>query len=491
MDGPGAFPLLHVLVVEGDPEDAAEMRQALRAVDAGVRVTTAGRLARALEACRDPTLACIVTNLSLPDADGAAIVRALRAVRRELPVIVVAASGSEALAVAAMKMGAADYVSRQARWAEELPSLVREALGQSVLAGVAEAAAEGPRSEAGLQTDPFVTTTANMQSVLALVERAARSAVPVLIEGETGTGKELFARAIHHRSPRAAAPFLVQNCAAISEALLESELFGHVRGAFTGAERERHGLFEAAAGGTVFLDEVAEAPPAVQAKLLRVVQHEEVKAVGADRVRRVSARVVAASNRSLEADVKAGRFRADLWYRLAVFPIRVPPLRHRMADVPALVAHFLRKTEAREGRETGGFDAEALGALQSYCWPGNVRELENEVHRLVLCVGSGERIRRSHLAPRIREGGGALVEEPLARILARVELALIRQRLQQQPTKTAAARSLGITREALYAKMRRLTRPETLSRGGTDSESEASCTEPAACRGRRSRRGRL
>src|SRR5206468_12921832 len=182
----------------------------------------------------------------------------------------------------------------------------------------------------------------------------------------TGTGKELLACAIHRRGPRPQAPFLVQNCTAIAEALLESELFGHVRGAFTGAERDRRGLFEAAGCGTVFLDEIGESPPAVQAKLLRVLQHEEVKAVGADRVRRVRARIVAATNRSLDAEVKAGRFRQDLYYRLVVFPIRVPPLRHRMAELPALATHFLSRFERREGRTTGGFEPEALRALQSY-----------------------------------------------------------------------------------------------------------------------------
>jgi DNA-binding NtrC family response regulator len=187
-----------------------------------------------------------------------------------------------------------------------------------------------------------------------------------------------------------------------------------------------------------------------------VVQHEEVKAVGADRVRRFRARIVAATNRSLETEMKAGRFRVDLYYRLAVFPIRVPPLRHRTAEVPALAEQFLRRLETAESRVTDGFEADALRALQAYSWPGNVRELENEIHRLVLLVGQGKRIARHHLAQRIREADPLVIGEPLVRVLERVEIALIRQRLQQTATKSAAARSLGITREALYAKMRRL-----------------------------------
>src|SRR4029077_15303268 len=231
---------------------------------------------------------------------------------------------------------------RHARSVSALPVGVGEALGLSVLAGVADGVADVGAPAAAAGDDPLVATTARMLEVLALVERAARRAAPGRIRGETGTGKELLARAVHRHGPRAEAPFLAQNCAAFSESLLESELFGHCRGAFTGAERDRRGLFEEAADGTVFLDEIGEAPLAVQAKLLRVLQHDEVKAVGADRARRVRARIVAATNRPLDAEVRAGRFRQDLYYRLAVFPIRVPPLRHRIADVPVLAQSFLR-----------------------------------------------------------------------------------------------------------------------------------------------------
>ena len=456
-EGNPDWPQLHILVVEDDPHQAASMRQALMRMEPGVRVTTVDRLGRALVALRDPAIGCVVTDLRLPDAADARIVRALRAARREVPIIVATGTGSEELAVAAMKLGAADYLSKHPRYVEQLPLLVREALGRSVLAGVDAAGTDAPPlAGGGIDEQSLIATTAGMRAVMGLVERAARSAVPVLVEGETGTGKELIARALHRRGPRREAPFLVQNCAAISESLLESELFGHVRGAFTGADRDRRGLFEEAGDGTVFLDEVGEAPPSVQAKLLRVLQHEEVKAVGADRVRHVRARIVAATNRPLEAEARAGRFRLDLYYRLAVLPLRVPPLRHRSAEIPGLIGHFLGRFEAREGRETGGFDGDALRVLQAYPWPGNVRELENEIHRLVLCLAQGQRIRRQHLARRIREADPAAHDEPLSRLLERVEIALIRQRLQEKPTKTAAARSLGITREALYAKMRRL-----------------------------------
>src|SRR3989454_9034993 len=390
---------LHILLVGDEADHADAMRRALVRMEAGVRVTTAARLERALEALRDPAIRCVVTDVRLPDADGVRVLQALRSARRELPVIVVTANGSEELAVAAMKLGAADYVSRHARYTEELPLLVREALGRSVLSAVHEACLDGGMPAlAGPDAAAFIATTENMRAVLALVERAALSTVPVLLEGETGTGKELLARAIHRRGPRPQAPFLAQNCAAIAEPLLESELFGHVRGAFTGAERDRRGLFEEAGDGTVFLDEVSEAPPSVQAKLLRVLQHEEVKAVGADQVRHVRARLVVVTNRPLEAEARAGRFRLDLYYRLAVLPLGIPPLRHRAADIPGLIEPFLRRFEAREGRETGGFDGDALRVLQAYPWPGNVRELENEIHRLILCGAQEQRIRRQHLA---------------------------------------------------------------------------------------------
>jgi DNA-binding NtrC family response regulator len=457
-----------ILLVHDDTDHATLMRQALTRVDGGVRVRLAARLRSALAALEDPGIGCVVTDLLLPDAEGLRIVQALRGARRDVPVIVVTGAGSEELAVAVMKIGAADYVRKHDAYIEQLPGLVREALGRSVLAGVDDAPEGGPTgTEVG--EGALVAGTPGMRTALGLAARAARSSAPVLIEGETGTGKELLARAIHHRGPRAGAPFLVQNCAALSESLLESELFGHVRGAFTGAERERRGLFDEAGDGTVFLDEIAETPLAVQAKLLRVLQHEEVKALGADRPRRVRARIVAATNRPLDGEVQAGRFRADLYYRLAVFPIRIPPLRHRLADVAAMTTYFLGRFERRENRETGGIDPDALRLMQAYSWPGNVRELENEVHRLVLSSAPGQRIARQHLARRIRDGDATVVEEPLERILDRVELALIRQRLQQKPTKSAAARSLGITREALYAKMRRLgmaTRDHVSRRGG-------------------------
>ncbi len=456
LDGLASLSSLHVLVVDSDLQHVHLVRQRLHAVDASLRVTGVTKLRAALDVLRAKHVSCVLTELQLPDAQGAQIVHALRSALPIVPVIVLTANGSEELAVAAMKLGAADYVRKDAPGI--LTTVVREAMGRAVVAAIE---AEPSAGTAGIVADvaghDFVATSGRMRDVLALVARAAPSRVPVLLEGETGTGKELLARAIHTRGPRPHAPLVVQNCAALTETLLESELFGHVRGAFTGAERDRRGLFAEAGDGTVFLDEIGEAPPAVQAKLLRVLQHGEVKAVGADRPYAVRARIVAATNRTLSAEVEAGRFRSDLYYRLAVFPISIPPLRHRSVDVAVLAQRFLERFQRLERRETAGFAPETLQALAAYPWPGNVRELEHEIHRVVLTVANDQRIRPHHLRAPIRDAAShARPAESLRTMMRFVELGLIRDRIFRLPTKTAAARSLGITREALYGKLRRL-----------------------------------
>ena len=455
VDGLSSLTTFRVLLVDPDPDAAARLRLVLAGVDGDVRVTSAGRLASALTAIRQRDVACVVTELLLPDRHGLDVVRELRAARPQLPLIVFTATGSEDAAVAAMKLGAADYVAKHPAGATQLAVAVRAAIGRGVMAALD--GTHVPAAEPPLPGPEWVAATSGMRHALLLAQRASQSRVPVLIEGETGTGKELLARAIHQNGPRRDSRFVVQNCGALAEGLLESELFGHVRGAFTGAERDRQGLFADAADGTVLLDEIGEAPLSVQVKLLRVLQQGEVKSVGADRTHVARARIIAATNRSLAAEVEAGRFRRDLYYRLAVFPIDVPPLRHRAAEVPLLATRFLARFEREERRQTAGFAPEALEALSRYAWPGNVRELEHEVHRLVLTVANDQRIRPHHLAPAIRACTTPLV--PLAPLLARIELALILQRMDALPTKAAAARSLGITREALYGKLRRLGVP--------------------------------
>ena len=248
----------------------------------------------------------------------------------------------------------------------------------------------------------IIAVSPAMVEVFRLMESAAGSSIPVLIEGETGTGKELVARAIHRASPRADAPFVAVNCAAVPEALLESELFGHRRGAFTGATDDQPGLFRAANGGVIMLDEVGEMPLAMQAKLLRVVQENEVTPVGDTRPSKVDVRVVSATNRDLKAALAARAFRQDLYYRLAVFPIRLPPLRERLEDIPFLAVRFLKLASERHHKSLRGFDPSAIDLLSRFNWPGNVRELQNEIERVVALAADGETITIDHLSPGLR-----------------------------------------------------------------------------------------
>ena len=299
-----------------------------------------------------------------------------------------------------------------------------------------------------------------MNTLLSQLMKVVDTRVTVLIEGETGVGKELVASAIHYRSRRRDKLFVGQNCAAMPEQLLESELFGHKKGSFTGAHEEKKGLFEIADGGTLFLDEVTEMPLSLQSKLLRVLQEGEIRPVGATHERRVNVRIVAASNRNLEKEVAEGRFREDLYYRLKVFPLRVPPLRERREDVPILAETFLKRYAAEMGKSVGGFSQQAMELLQAYDFPGNVRELQNEVQRIVIQVDGGQFVTPDLLSPRIRKVEGVVdkvrpTKGTLKEMLDQVERWLLIESLREhENNKTAAAKTLGITREGLHKKLR-------------------------------------
>jgi transcriptional regulator with GAF, ATPase, and Fis domain len=315
------------------------------------------------------------------------------------------------------------------------------------------------RKEQKIKFDNIIGDSPAMKAVYSQLDRVIDTRATVCIEGETGTGKELIASAIHHQSQRREKMFVAQNCAALPENLLESELFGHKRGAFTSADSDKKGLFEIADGGTLFLDEMGEMPLTLQAKLLRVLQEGTIRAVGATSEKQVDVRIICATNRDLAAEVEKGRFRQDLYYRLMVFPIQLPPLRERREDVPALAAHFLKRYGEEYRVELPGVTQDALDALAAYNWPGNIRELENEVQRLVIQAEPGHWIEITDLSPRLRKIEGTVTriapqKGTLKDMMDQVERWLLTEALRDHGNnKTKTAATLGITREGLHKKL--------------------------------------
>ncbi|MGD2187845.1 MAG: sigma 54-interacting transcriptional regulator, partial [Desulfobacterales bacterium] len=307
----------------------------------------------------------------------------------------------------------------------------------------------------------IIGSSAAMQNVFAMLEKVIGTDTTVLIQGETGTGKELFARIIHYNGPSKDKPFVAENCGALSENLLESELFGHVKGAFTGAIADKKGLFELAAGGTVFLDEISDMPHAMQTKLLRVLQDGQIRPVGGSEYRRVNFRLISSANRDLHQEVKKGTFREDLFYRIQVFPILLPPLRERQEDIPLLAAHFFEKFAARHDRPIARLTPEALEILMQFDWPGNVRELENEIERALTLAGDDLEIKAEYLSERVKGSVNQEVSagESAATIqeaTARVERKMVADALRQTGgNRSQAARILGLTRQGLLNKIAR------------------------------------
>jgi Nif-specific regulatory protein len=320
---------------------------------------------------------------------------------------------------------------------------------------------EQERRTGGKTGEPkIIGASSPMKQLLQQLDKVVDTKVTVLIEGETGVGKELVAASVHYRSKRRDKLFVGQNCAAMPETLLESELFGHKKGAFTGAHEEKKGLFEIADGGTLFLDEVTEMPLSLQSKLLRALQEGEIRPIGSTQEKRVNVRIVAATNRNLEKEVAEGRFREDLYYRLKVFPLRVPPLRERRDDIPLIAEHFLARYGVELAKPAAGFTQQAMEMLQSYDWPGNVRELQNEVQRLMIQVEAGGFVTPDMLSPRVRQVEGMVervrpAKGTLKEMMDQVERWLLIEALREHGNnKTAAAKSLGITREGLHKKLR-------------------------------------
>ena len=440
----------HILVVDDSPATREVLERNLRAE--GHEVHAAANVAAAIEALDRVAIDLVVTDLRMPGADGMELVRHVRDHRRGTGVIMVTGFATVGGAVSAMREGVDDYLPKPFS-DEELRHAVRTALDKVRLRREIEA--PGPVEA----PNGLIGTSSVMQRVYRLISRAAGASVPVLITGESGTGKELVARAIHYQGPRASAPFLPVNCAAIPESLIESELFGHSKGAFTGATAARQGFFVAANGGTLFLDEVAELSPIAQAKLLRVLQEQTVQAVGADRPRAVDVRVIAATNKDLEGLAREGKFREDLFFRLHVLPIELPPLREREGDVALLLRHFLAMATQQDSMPEPRLTEAAIEALQRYSWPGNVRELQNLAQRLVIFADAGvidtvdlPTVMRYVAPPPASPGGPATA---LHRTLREVEIAHIRAVLESVGgNKTKAAAILGIDRKSLREKLK-------------------------------------
>jgi two-component system response regulator HydG len=380
-----------VLIADDHVEMARLLGDKLREDGWRPRVVDSGRAAIDALATTIPDL--VITDLRMAEVDGLDVLDAVRAVDPDLPVIIMTAFGAIETAIEAMKRGAWHYVTKPARL-DELALHAQRAFEHRTLRRVNRQLRDENR--AGLSS--LVGKSDVMRTLYALIERVALAAAPVLIRGESGSGKELVARALHEAGPRKDKPFLAINCTALPEALLESELFGHTRGAFTGATAARAGLFVEASGGTLFLDEIGDMAPSLQAKLLRVVQQGEVRPVGSDESRAVDVRLVAATHQDLEQRVTAGSFRQDLFYRLNVVPIAVPALRERLEDIPVLVEHFLGAARSRNPHSpVVRFADDVVSTLTRYLWPGNVRELENVIERLVV-VGTTFEIGLAELA---------------------------------------------------------------------------------------------
>jgi DNA-binding NtrC family response regulator len=375
-----------VLIVDDDPVQRRLLEAMVRRFGYAALTADGGDIALRLLECGE-RVDCLILDLVMPDLDGLGVLARLREREIDVPVIVQTAHGGIDNVVSAMRAGATDFVVKPAG-AERLQVSLANALATRRLAG--ELRRIKRRQDGTFRIADIVTRAPVMQPVLRSAEKAAGSAIPVLVEGESGTGKELIARAIHGSGERRAMPFVAVNCGALPENLVESILFGHEKGAFTGATEKHGGKFVEADGGTLFLDEVGELPLPTQVKLLRALQEGEVEPVGARRPVKVDVRIVSATHRDLIADVKAGRFREDLFYRLHVFPISVPPLRERPEDVPELTRHFLARIAAEEGKRVRAINAEAMALLAAYRWPGNVRQLENAIFRAVVLAESEE-----------------------------------------------------------------------------------------------------
>ena len=447
----------NILIVDDDRGHLTSLRTVIRSW--GYEVTTVEDGLEAVEAVKESPVDLILMDVRMTNMSGIEALAHIKRFNPSIPIIIMTAYSSVESAVEALKGGAYDYLIKPFDF-EVLKLSIERACEHAGLK------AENEDLRARLQEDferpDIIGKSATMKALMDMLAMVAPSEATVLITGESGTGKELIARSLHYNSARKAHPLVTVNCAALTESLLESELFGHEKGAFTGADRRREGRFMQANGGTIFLDEVGETSSRMQAKLLRVLQEKEIQRVGSEAVLQVDVRVVAATNRDLEEDVQAGRFREDLFYRLNVMHLTVPPLRDRQEDIPLLAQHFLGKYARRNRKTVRGFAPLAIDMLLKYGWPGNVRELENAIERAVILL-SGEHVTEKQLPLRIvREHPGHATAPDTAmpatdgtRTLEDMEKeAIVSTLAAADGNKSETARRLGISRKTLHNKLK-------------------------------------
>ncbi len=446
-----------ILIVDDEPNYLIIMSELM--AEEGFESLTANNGNEALQIARKADIDLILTDMQMPGMDGFALLSKVKSLKPELPVIMITAYGEVEKAVRAMQHGAFSYITKPFN-NDELVATIRKALEHCSLAKENTRLKNEARSHYGF--DQIIGKNKAMQNIYDLIERVAPTPTTVLISGESGTGKELVARALHYNSPRNPKPFLSLNCAALPESLLESELFGHERGAFTGAIAMRKGKFEAADNGTIFLDEIGEMALPLQAKLLRVLQEKSIERVGGNKTIKVDVRIVAATNKQLDQEVKNGNFREDLFYRLNVVSIHIPPLRERSDDIPLLTDHFIKKHAILAGRPDLKISDNALSLLMQQQWPGNVRELENSIERAAILCNGNEiteidiNTNNKTTAPPDSVPLTISPGEKLPDILDNIEKQMVNDALRDNDfVQTKAAKKLGITKSLLQYKMRK------------------------------------
>ncbi|OGC02099.1 MAG: hypothetical protein A3G35_09880 [candidate division NC10 bacterium RIFCSPLOWO2_12_FULL_66_18] len=446
-----ASPVRGSILVVDDDVGVRESFEAVLAKDYDLVFATQGPEALRILSTRDINL--VLLDIRMPGMDGIEVLRRIKELNEQADVIVVTAVKSLKTAVEAIKLGAFDYITKPFDIHEILALIKRVVEKQELVKEVMYLRSEVARDH---RFEDLVGRNVRMQEIYTLIARIADNNATVILSGESGTGKELLARAIHQQSNRGQRPFVAVNCAAIPAELLESELFGHEKGAFTGAIATKVGKFELATGGSLFLDEVGSMRLDLQAKILRALQEREVERVGGTRTIKIDVRVIAATNRDLKRAVEEGTFREDLYYRLNVVPITLPDLKDRQEDIPLLANHFMQKFTQESNPAIREISKEAMGILMSYPWPGNVRELENVIERAVT-LGRGPAILPADLPPHLAGGAGpvgrALVQEATLEDLERDYIAAVLQRTKWHQIRTAAI--LGIDRRTLYRKIRR------------------------------------